>query len=181
MTYQTYRKTLIIIGFLYSPIILWDIFERYLPPSAGTSFFAIVAFLSFRIPSLFLLFFSIYASVLGVTGTRKLEAPAIFIVLGAILVIASFGPPILFGYFAPNVMKEKHEYVQPKEIEKQAVGELLKDRNNLIQSRRQLDIAVTNARNTAFMLVCILAISTIGFLIFLRHKLKKGAPRSGFK
>lgn len=181
MTYQAYRKILIFIGFLYFPMILWDIFGRYLTPGTRTPFFAIVAFFSFRIPSLFLLFFGIYASISGVKGTRKFETPAVFIVLGAFLVISSFGPTILFGYFAPEVMKDKHAYIQPKEIEKQASGELLNDRNNLVESRRQLDIAVTNTRNTAFILVCMLIIATVGFLVLLWYRFKKGALRSGFK
>lgn len=180
MTYQTYKKTLILIGMLYLPWLLLDVFGKYFMPNAGASLLATVTFFAFRIPSLVLLFFSIYAAVSGVPGTRKIEAPALFIVLGAVLVISSFGPPILFGYFAPDIMKDKHEYIQPKEIEKHAPGDL-KDRNNLVESKRQRDIAVTNTRNTAFILVCMLIIATVGFLIFLWYRLKKGALRSGFR
>jgi len=179
MTYQAYKKTLTLIGFLYFPMILWDVFGRYLAPGTVTSFFAIVAFFSFRIPSLLLLFVGIYASMSGVKGTRKFEAPVIFIVLGAVLVIASFGPPILFGYLATDTIKEKREYIQSKE--KQTSGEMSKEQNSLMESRRQLEIAATNTRNTAMILVCMLVITTVGFLVFLWYRFRKGALRSGFK
>ena len=88
MTYQTYKKTLIIIGMLYLPWLLLDVLGKYFMPNGGASLLAAVTFFAFRIPSLVLLFFSIYAAASGVTGTGKIEDPAIFIVLGAILVIS---------------------------------------------------------------------------------------------
>jgi hypothetical protein len=167
MTYQSYKKTLGIIGLLYLPIFLLDMFGSYFVPEAGLPFISVVVYYVYRILSLYLLFFSIYAGVSGVVGTRKLEAPAIFITVGAFLVITSFGPPILFGYFGPNV-KEKHKYIESKEIEKQAKSE-----NSLIEGRRQLDITVTNIRSTAFIQVCMLTIATIGFIFFLLYRFNK--------
>ena len=121
MTYQTYKRTLILVGIFYLLIFLLDIFGGYFIPEGGASSLPVVYFFAYRILSLFLLFFSIYARISGVMGIRKLEAPTIFIVFGAILVISSFGPPILFGYLTPNTIKDRHEYIQPQQIKKQAM------------------------------------------------------------
>jgi len=167
MSYKAYKKTLIIIGLSYLPMFLLDILGSYFVPEANLPVINVLVYYAFRILSLFLLFFSIYAGVSGVTGTRKLEVPGIFITLGAFLVIASFGPPILFGYYGPNE-KGKNNYIESKETDNQA-----QTNNSLIESKRQLDIAKANMRNTASVLVSILAIATIVFLIYIFYKFYK--------
>ncbi len=107
MTYYTYRKNIIVILILCLTTILASIFNLASKPTIGpvnASVISSVIYFAYRIIFLYFFLFSVYAYISGVKGVRKLEAPIVLSILGAFLVILSFGPPI-FGYFLTSDIK----------------------------------------------------------------------------
>jgi hypothetical protein len=94
MTYQSYSKG---IRLIFTVLGLLFMLQQ-----VGKALFTeqrlILAFLYFsvRIATLYLLFFSIYALLSKIKNLRFLESPVIFIMIAAIFIVASYGPPIAF-------------------------------------------------------------------------------------
>lgn len=100
MTYQSYSKG---IRLIFTVLGLLFILQQ-----VGEALFEeqrlILAFLylSIRIATLYLLFFSIYALLSKIKNLRFLESPLIFIMIAAIFIAATYGPPIAFYVMSRN-------------------------------------------------------------------------------
>ncbi len=139
MNYYLYKKNLFFIFIALLITILILVLNSYQAQSGkitSTSFPFLSTLLYYvsRILFLYLLFFSIYAYMSGVKGTRKLETPIILIIIGALLVITSFGPPILSFFMMSDTITEVFIKVDSTEARKEAM-------NKNSTSKRRLEIA----------------------------------------
>ena len=125
MKYYTYKKNIVVLLILCFIIILASILNFASKSTIGsihTSVSSIVIYFAYRMLFLYFLFFSVYAYMSGVKGVRKLEAPIVLSILGALLVIVSFGPPI-YGYFlASDVNLEVLNKVNLVEAKREALN-----------------------------------------------------------
>lgn len=128
MNYSAYKKNLSFIFFSYLAMILVFVVNSYI----NNAFTAKFLYYGSRIIMLYLLFFSIFALISRIKGLRLLENPIIFVIIGVLMVIASFGPPIL-TYFKSSEMKTDVFIKVSPEIKKEALG-----KNNTPKRRYQI-------------------------------------------
>lgn len=213
MSYKTYKRNIYIIITFYIVILLSNIIEVTLDHSNGPSIISIVNYFAYRILSAYLVCFSIYAYITDAKFVGKLENPLIFIVAGGVLVILSFGGPILRYLSMPDTIaevfsKEELEEMRIKITDKDITtgrkndiartyylytGEslaYLNDANHevtyipdektkelqeqLMKSKRQLQLTRANSKIIVFSLIVILVISCSLLLLSLWYKLRWG-------
>jgi hypothetical protein len=117
MNYFTYRKNLSFIFFFYLILIVVFGVNSYI----GSSLIKNSLYFGSRIVFLYLLFFSIFALLSRVNVQRKLEKPIVFVIIGAIMVITSFAPPIL-AYFKSSEVRTDVFIKGNPEIKKEAIS-----------------------------------------------------------
>jgi hypothetical protein len=72
-----------------------------------------------------LLYFGIYAHISGINKERKSDKPIVFIILGCLLVLLSFGRPIFATYMVNHIEKTIEPiHISSENLEKQKRGAL---------------------------------------------------------
>lgn len=113
MTYKFYKRFQIVFLILFIPLLLFGTFRYELVKVVNYSIFWLMLGLAYPILSITLLYFGIYAHLCGIKTARKLDGPITLIVLGSVLTLFSFGPPIVSYFLIPE---EIFEPVSPAEL-----------------------------------------------------------------
>ncbi len=100
MTYQSYSRNIRLIFIVLGSLFFLQQFGKVLFEKQRL----IVVFLYFaiRIVTLYLLIFSVYALLSKIIILRKLESPVVLIIIAVVLVVSSYGPPIIFYIMSRN-------------------------------------------------------------------------------
>jgi hypothetical protein len=124
MTYQAYRKGILLTLFVLGLLFFTQQIGRVLFVHRGVPFIFTINYLALRITVIFFLFFSIYALLSKIKEIRKLESPIIFIVISALFVILSYGPPIAAFYLTSHDMQNPYvlSALSADEVKKEALN-----------------------------------------------------------
>ena len=113
MTLHSYKRCLIVFLLLFFPVLVLSQFGDSL--GFLKAYPILLVIISFARPMLSscLLYLGIYAYISGVRTVHKLESPITITIVGAILTVISFGPPIV-GYFMVHDLEKQTR--SPKEL-----------------------------------------------------------------
>jgi hypothetical protein len=113
------RLILIVLGILFLVRLLGLVLTE--PPRVP--FIFIVNYFALRIVVIYLFFFSIYALLAKIETTRKLESPVVLVIIGAIFVILSYGPPIVAYLITHDYEIDlKRSHLDAGQVSKEAVN-----------------------------------------------------------
>ncbi len=97
MNYKTYKKILVLV---FALLGVFSLFGEYVANQSSQIY--LINYIVIRCLMIFLFFFSIYAYLKKVEGTRMLEKPAVFVIIGTTFVIFSVLYPIARYYLLPE-------------------------------------------------------------------------------
>lgn len=104
MNPQSYIDTMRILLVLYLPMFFLNYFGEYIVESWETLLLSVINYYLYRVLTIIILLFSIYARLFGVKKITNFTPPSTYIILGAIFAALSFAPPI-FNYFIMSDIK----------------------------------------------------------------------------
>jgi hypothetical protein len=105
VTPESYKRFLKLFFIVFIPITLLADFGEYLNFIDIRAFWFVILYAN-SILALILLYFGIYAHVFGVKKEPKSDGPVVYIMLGCLLVLLSFGRPLFASYMVHRVEKD---------------------------------------------------------------------------
>ena len=124
MTTESYKRFLTIFFIVFIPVTLLADFGKYLEFINIRTFWFFILYAN-SILALTLLYFGIYAHVSGIKKEPKSGGPVVYIILGCLLVLLSFGRPIFSIYMVNHIEKTIEPiHISAENLEKQKRGAL---------------------------------------------------------
>jgi len=125
VTIESYKRFLKIFFIIFIPITLLEQFGKYLVKFIEIRAFWFFIFYANSILALTLLYFGIYAHVSGIRKEPKTDGPVVYIIIGCLLVLLSFGRPLFASYMTARIEKTMVPiHMSVANLEKQKRGAL---------------------------------------------------------
>lgn len=103
MTYRFYKRFPAAFVFVFIPVLLLNQYGDKIDWLTKRPLLAFAIGCALPILSLSLLYFGIYARLCKIRAEQKFEGPVLWIVLGSVFTLFSFGPPISMYFLFPDV------------------------------------------------------------------------------
>jgi hypothetical protein len=119
VTTESYKRFLKIFFIVFIPITLLADFGKYLEIINIRACWFFILYAN-SILALIILYFGIYAHISGINKEQKSDKPVVFIILGCLLMLLSFGRPIFATYMVNHIEKTIEPiHISSENLEKQ--------------------------------------------------------------